>query len=266
MKKIGKNDEIIHFFKELSKTNKHKDYIFTDDLEVLKLANTYRLEIPYLLITSDMDYKEDTLSFINKLKQQAKESYEISLSTYETLQAKENHAGILAAIQMPKYSKEELGDFIIVLDRLEIPGNVGTIYRTLDACGATGVILVDPISKPHNPKITTSARGTNLLLPTVSMSYQEAKDFLQQSGFTIYLGEPELGLDYQSYTYSGKIALVFGNERFGIQEDWYNHPHQKVFIPMQGNNNSLNVGVATSIIVYEAAMQRNFKKNKKDLK
>ncbi|MDE6408536.1 MAG: hypothetical protein K2K48_05340 [Anaeroplasmataceae bacterium] len=259
MKKIGKNDEIIHFFKDLSKTNKHKDYVITDDLEVLKLANTYHLEIPYLLIT-EIEYKENTLQLIENLKQQAKECYEISLSTYETLQTKENHAGILAAIQIPKYSLNDLGDFIIVLDRLEIPGNIGTIYRTLDACGATGVILVDSISKPHNPKLTASARGTNLILPTVSMSYQEAQSFLQQNNYTIYLGEPELGLDYQSHHYNGKIALVFGNERYGIQEDWYNHPHQKVFIPMQGNNNSLNVGVATSIIVYEAAMQRNFKK------
>lgn len=261
MKKIGKNDEIVHFFKELSKTNKHKDYVMTDDLEVLKLANTYNLEIPYLLVTSDIQYKDDTLQFIDCLKQQAKECYEISLSIYESLQTKENHAGILAAIRIPQYTINDLGEFIVVLDRLEIPGNVGTIYRTLDACGATGVVLVDPISKPHNPKLTASARGTNLILPTVSMSYQDAQNFLQQNQYTIYLGEPELGQDYQSYSYKGKIALVFGNERFGIQEDWYNHPHQKVFIPMQGNNNSLNVGVATSIIAYEAAMQRNFKKD-----
>ncbi|MDE6660940.1 MAG: hypothetical protein K2J93_03840 [Anaeroplasmataceae bacterium] len=260
MKKIGKKDEIIHFFKELSKTNKHKEYVITDDLEVLKLASNYNLSVPYLLITTDISYKEDTLKLLEELKQKALECYEISLSTYQALQTKENHAGILAAIKLPIYAKEELGDFIIVLDRLEIPGNIGTIYRTLDACGATGVILVDPISKPHHPKLTASARGTNLLLPTITMSYLEALDFLQQNQYTIFLGEPELGLDYKSYSYEGKIAMVFGNERFGIQEDWYNHPHQKVYIPMQGNNNSLNVSVATSIIVYEAAMQRNFKK------
>ncbi|MCM1130654.1 MAG: hypothetical protein NC310_02905 [Roseburia sp.] len=261
MKKIGKNDDIIRFFKELLKTNKHKDYVLTDDLEVLKLTNTYHLEIPYLLLTSDIDYKEDTIKLIDSLKEQAKECYEISSSVYESLQTKENHAGILAAICIPKYTTKDLGDFIVVLDRLEIPGNIGTIYRTLDACGATGVILVNPISKPHNPKLTASARGTNLILPTVSMSYQEAQNFLQENQYTIYLGEPKLGKDYQSYSYREKIAFVFGNERYGIQEDWYNHPHQKVYIPMQGNNNSLNVGVATSIVVYEAAMQRNFKKD-----
>ena len=261
MKKIGKTDEIIHFFKDTLKTNKHKEYIITDDLEVLNIAYNHSLGIKYLLITSEIEFQPKTRELLEKLTMQAQECYEISLSTYEGLQTKENHAGLLAAIKIPTYTKKDLKDFVVVLDRLEIPGNIGTIYRTLDACGATGVLLLDPISKPNNPKITASARGTNLILPTLIMTYEEGQKFLQENGYTIYLGEPELGVDYKSYTYSGKIAIVVGNERFGIQQDWYNHPHQKVYIPMRGHNNSLNVGVATSILVYEAAMQRNFKKN-----
>lgn len=256
MKKIGKTDEIIRFFKECIKTNKHKEYVVTDDLEVLALANRYSLTISYMLITADTSYKPETLQLIDALSKQAKECYEISPSVYSLLQTKENHAGVVAAIQIPQYSLQDLKDFVVVLDHLEIPGNIGTIYRTLDACGATGVILVDPLTKPNNPKLTASARGTNLILPTICMSYQETQKFLLEEGYTIYLGEPELGQDYKSYTYQGKIAIVVGNERFGIQTDWYDHPHQKVFIPMEGNNNSLNVGVATSILAYEAYMKR----------
>ncbi|MDE7263985.1 MAG: hypothetical protein K2N64_04935 [Anaeroplasmataceae bacterium] len=259
MKKIGKTDPIIQFFKECLKTNLHKEFVITDDLEVLSLLHAYKLEIPYLLLTEGLDYKQETKALIEKLMKQASQTYEISISIYKSLQTKENHAGILAAVQIPTYSLDDLGDFVIVLDHLEIPGNIGTIYRTLDACGATGVILVDPISKPHNPKITASARGTNLIIPTVCLSYEEAQKFLLKKDYTIYLGEPKLGNDYQGYTYEGKIALVFGNERFGIQSQWYQNPHQKVYIPMKGNNNSLNVGVATSIIAYEAAMKRNFR-------
>lgn len=260
MKKIGKADPIIHFFKDTLKSNKNKDYIISDDLEVLKIVCQKKLEIKYLLVTADIEYKPETKQLLNELQKQAEESYEISLSTYEGIQTKENHAGIIAAIQFPIYSVDQLQDFVVVLDSLEIPGNVGTIYRTLDACGVTGVILVNPITKPTNPKLTAAARGTNLIIPTVTMTYEEAQTYLESQRYTIYLGEPKLGQDYQSYTYKGKIAIVVGNERFGIHEEWYSHPHQKVFIPMQGNNNSLNVGVATSILVYEAAMQRIFKK------
>ncbi len=258
MKKIGKSDPIIKQVKDVLKTNQYKNLVATDDLEILNLAIKYHLEISHLLITSDIEYKEQTKELLSQLIHHAQECFEISLATYKTIQTKDNHAGIVAIIKIPTYTLDDLKDFVIVLDHLEIPGNIGTIYRTLDACGATGVLLVDPITKPNHPKLLASARGTNLILPTVSLPYEQALDYLQKNGYTIYLGEPNLGLDYQKYSYEGKIAIVVGNERFGIQEDWYHHPHKKVYIPMVGNNNSLNVGVAASILVYEAAMKRKF--------
>lgn len=256
MKKIGKSDEIIRLFKDVLKTNKYKDLVATDDLEVLSLALKYKLEIPYFLMTSDLSYKESTKELIHELINHADQAFEISLSTSNLLQTKDNHAGIFGMIKIPTYQAKDLGEFIFVLDRLEIPGNIGTIYRTLDACGATGVILVDPITKLNSVKLLAAARGTNLIVPTVSLSYQEAIRYLSKEEYTLYLGEPELGLDYQTYDYKGKIAIVVGNERFGIQQDCYTHSHQKVFIPMQGNNHSLNVSVAASILAYEAAMKR----------
>ncbi len=261
MKKIGKKDDIFQFFKEAIKSNKHKDYVITDDLEVLELAYKFKLEITYLLITYDVEYQDKTQKLLLELQSVAKETFEIPFQTYQQLQLKDNHAGILAAIRLPLWQLEDLKDFIVVLDHLEIPGNIGTIYRTLDACGASGVILVNPITKQHNVKLTSAARGTNLIIPTVSLTYPEALQFLLDQNYTIYLGEPNLGLDYQNYEYRGKIAIVVGNERFGIEPDWYNHAHKKVFIPMKGNNNSLNVSIAASILVYEAAMKRHFHKN-----
>lgn len=256
MEKIGKSHNIVHLFKEVIK-GRHPDLIVTDDIEVLNIAIAYNYEIPYLLYSYEENFLEKTQLMLNQLINKANEVYEISNSTYQTIQTKENHAGIIAIIKLKSYQFQDLKDFIFVLDRLELPGNIGTIYRTLDACKATGVILVDPITKPNNLKITSSARGTNLIIPTVCSTYDEALTYLQNNNYDIYLGEPKLGKNYQQYEYQNKIAIVVGNERFGINEDWYNHQHLKVFIPMAGNNNSLNVSVAASILAYEAAMKRN---------
>ena len=136
----------------------------------------------------------------------------------------------------------------------------GTIYRTLDSAKCDGVILVDPISKINNDRITSSSRGCNLIIPTLSLSYMEAKELLIEYGFTPYLGEPILWYDYQEYSYNDKTALVVGNERFGINPDWYNQKANKVFIPMEGNQNSLNVGVAASILAYEVYMKKYYKR------
>lgn len=256
MEKIGKGHPVVHLFKEIQKTNKHPNLITTDDLEVLQIAIDYNYEIPYLLYCFDKEYQEKTLSLLNKLKTKANIIYEISTSTYQLLKTKENHAGILACLTLKEHTFQELGDFILVLDSLEIPGNIGTIYRTLNACTATGVILTNPVTKQNSSKLLASARGTNLILPTLSLSYEKALQYLLENDYTIYLGEPELGRSYQEYSYKGKIAIVVGNERFGINKDWYLHPHQKVYIPMEGNTNSLNVGVAASILAYEAYMKR----------
>jgi TrmH family RNA methyltransferase len=257
MEKIGKNHD---------KYKLMKDYIkkcplgitISDDLQVLSIAVEYNLEIDLLLYDYETEYKEDTKDLLNKLINKANEVYEISHTSYSTLALKENHAGIIALIKLKEYQKEDFKDFdfIMVLDRLEIPGNIGTIYRTLDSAKCDGVILVDPISKINNEKITSSSRGCNLIIPTLSMSYNEAQEFINTYKFNAYLGEPKLGLNYQEYDYDEKVAIVVGNERFGINPDWYNHKNKMVYIPMDGCQNSLNVGVAASILAYEVYMKK----------
>lgn len=256
--KIAKGHTAYKKMRDILKTNLYPDLTVADDIQILKIALEYNLSIPLLLYVNDYEYQEETRILLDSLIKQSAEVYEISASSYEGLALKENHAGIVAAVQISCY---KLSDFkekelLFVLDRLEIPGNIGTIYRTLDAIHTDGVILSDSISKLHNPKLTAASRGCNLIIPTVSCKHEEAIAWLIEQGYTVYLGEPQLGLDYQAYDYTGKTAIVVGNERFGIQHEWYEFPHKKVYIPMEGNQNSLNVGVAASVLAYEAYMKR----------
>lgn len=259
---ISKTNETFIFIKDVLKTNKYPDYTFTDDIQVLSNALKYNLEIKTLLYSYEEEFKDSTKELLNMLKDKAINVFEASNKTVESLLSKENHAKIIAIIKINKFDLDYFKnlDYIFVLDRLEIPGNLGTIYRTLDSTKCSGVIIVDEITRLSNYKVTSSSRGTNLLIPTISLSYTEANKFLEDNSFRIMLGEPELGLNYKEIGYDGKIAIVVGNERFGINNDWYNHKHERVFIPMDGNNNSLNVGVAASILAYEAYMNKIYKK------
>lgn len=258
MERIAKTHAKFKLMRDYIKTTHNKNITVSDDLQVLSLAIEYNLTIELLFYDFEVEYKEETKALLNKLISNAKEVYEISHTSYQALSLKDNHAGIIAAIQLKEYTYNDFKDFnfIMVLDHLEIPGNIGTIYRTLDSCKCDGVILVDSISKINNEKITSSSRGCNLIIPTLSLSYNEALSFIKEYGFTPYLGEPKLGLDYKSYDYKDKTAIVVGNERFGINPDWYNHEAKMVYIPMDGNQNSLNVGVAASILAYEIYMKK----------
>ncbi len=256
---VAKNNEIIKDFKNIIKNiNKYKDLTVSDDLQVLKIALDFNLEIKKLFYVNDISYQENTKNLLENLKTKALDVYEISSKTYESLKLKENHAGIIALIKMPNYNLDYFKklDYVIVLDKLEIPGNLGTIYRTCDSINVKGIILVDEVTKLNNINTTSSSRGCNLIIPTISLSYDEALNFLLNNGYNIYLGEPILGKNYQEYDYNEKVALVMGNERFGINQDWYNHQHKAVYIPMEGNQNSLNVAIATSIIAYEIYMKK----------
>ncbi|MGM9968938.1 MAG: TrmH family RNA methyltransferase [Anaeroplasma sp.] len=257
MERISRNHEKIKNIKKLIKSS-DEEYTISDDLQILKIVLDYNITIDTLLYNYECEYKEETRNLLNNLIQKAINTYEISSKTYEELALKENHAGIIALIKFPKYQIKDFinKEFLVVLDHLEIPGNIGTIYRTLDSVKCDGIIMLDSVSKVTNQKITSSSRGCNLIIPTLDLNYDDALEFLQNNNYDIYLGEPNLGLNYQQYNYKGKIALVVGNERFGINKDWYNHPHKNVFIPMDGNQNSLNVSVAASIIAYEAYMKR----------
>lgn len=263
LQRLSKKHEIIKNLRNLIKNNHQTNYVFTDDVNVIELAFSKGLQFHQFFICENEDnpYKPETMELINRIIQIADESYLINQQTFTSFSQKENSIGLIAIIKLPLFSSNDLTnhDFIVVCDHLENPGNLGTIYRTADSAQVDAIICVDSITKRNNPKLTASARGCNLLIPTWETTFDEAKAWLNANHYQIYLGEPELGNDYQSYDYQGKIAIVVGNERFGINQKWYEKEHSKVFIPMKGSNNSLNVSVAASILIYEAMMKRNKK-------
>ncbi len=257
MEKISKQHEKFKYIRD--SIRKCPDgYTITDDIDIIDLALKKNLEISLTLYAYDNNYSEMALNIIKELTNKSKEIYEISSTSYDSLKLKDNHAGIIVMIKLNEYTFDDFKnkEFLVVLDHLEIPGNMGTIYRTLDSINIDGVIIVDKITKPNNINVTSSSRGTNLIIPTISTTYDDALKFLLDNDYNIYLGEPILGKPYNDYDYKGKTAIVVGNERFGINGDWYNHKSKNVFIPMEGTQNSLNVSIALSVIAYEAYMKR----------
>lgn len=257
---IGKNNPLCKDLKVKLKADKCEE-IITDDLAIINLALANNNEILALFYVNK-EYKAETKAILEELLTKCLNSYEITEEMFVSLASKDNKAGIITIIKRPKHTLNEIQNlsFISVCDHLEIPGNLGTILRTCDSAKVDALLIVDPVTKINSRKFLAASRGLELVIPCIECSYQEALEFLLKHNFDIYLGEPLLGKNYQEYNYQTKTAIVVGNERYGINNDWYQHPHLKVFIPMSGHQNSLNVGVAASIIIYEAAMKRNFAK------
>ena len=223
MEKLTKNSPFLKELKSLIKKN-DPNYVIIEDLNSLEIALNFNHELEYFIYTDNIDYHPDTKRIINNSLSLAKKSYSMNKNVFDMLALKDNAIGFVALINIKTDDISKLKDkeFLVVCDRLELPGNLGTIYRTMDSANCDGMILVDPITKFYNPKLVLAARGTNLIIPTVSLTFEEALKYLIDNNYNIYLGEPKLGKTYQEYDYNGKIAIVVGNERFGINPLWYN--------------------------------------------
>lgn len=257
---INKNNDIIIRYKDLLKGS-NNEYVATDDVNTISLAYKYGIEIEEFFYCSEIDYHEDTSKLIQDLTSYSKNVSVISKKTYESLANKDNSVGLFGIIVINNngFDKIKDKDFLVVCDGLEIPGNLGTIYRTMDSANVQGCIITNLVTHPFTNKNTISSRGCNLLVPTWIDSFENVSSFLINNGYDVYLGEPIEGKCYKDYDYKGKIAIVVGNERFGIDDRWYridSDKIRKVFIPMYGSNNSLNVAVAASILIYEAKLSR----------
>lgn len=144
----------------------------------------------------------------------------------------------------------------IYCDNINDPGNLGTIIRTADAAGFGGVFLSPGCVDLYSPKTVRSSMGSFFNIETISNFGYDALFELKKQGFNLYCGA--LSKDSRVYTdidFKEPSVIVVGNEANGVSDDILNHC-EHIIIPMYGRAESLNVGVASAVLMYEAVRQR----------
>jgi RNA methyltransferase, TrmH family len=141
---------------------------------------------------------------------------------------------------------------------MEIPGNLGTLIRTLDACGADCVVLTSKRTRLTHPKVLRSSQGMSMKVPSLEFAeISDAIGWLARNNFTVYLADTDNSINYRQADYQGRTAIVVGSERYGISPPWYEQGFQRIGIPMLGAADSLNVSVSASVLLYEARARKN---------
>lgn len=165
--------------------------------------------------------------------------------------------GILAVVAKAEVRKEDfiglLGSNFIVLDRLQDPGNIGTILRTADAAGYRLAILMKGTADVYAPKVVRAATGSLFRMPVVSMaSTEELVEFTRAAGKKLTATCLDAQRCYYDEDLTHDIALVIGNEGSGVAPALIESSELRIKIPMQGNIESLNAAVAAGVLMYEA--------------
>jgi RNA methyltransferase, TrmH family len=146
--------------------------------------------------------------------------------------------------------------FVLVVEAIEKPGNLGTILRSADAAGAHAVLVCDPVTDVFNPNVVRSSTGVLFSVPVVVASSGDVRTELRDRGIRVVATTPDADVLYTDADLRGPLALVMGSEMHGLSPFWLAGSDATVRIPMAGQADSLNVAMATLVTLFEAVRQR----------
>ncbi len=156
----------------------------------------------------------------------------------------------IAAVVHIREGREIVGAPLLLIDAIQDPGNLGTIIRTADAAGFSGIILGKGTVDVFNDKVIRSTQGSLFHIPIMQGDLEEAIPKLKAEGYSVWASALEGAEIYNSVSPDGKLALILGNEGSGIQKPLLKLADKIVKIPIYGKAESLNVSIAAGILMY----------------
>lgn len=239
-----------------SKARKKQNIFVVEGVKEMELA----LESDFQLI--ELYYCETVFIETHFLENiPLKNLFKVSQKLFEKLSYR-NTGGIIALFKTKHLELKDLKlketPLIIVLERIEKPGNLGAILRTADAANVDAVITCDPVIDIYNPNVIRSSVGCIFSVPVVKTTAEKAIPWLKEKKITLYATYlHDRTLSIYKANFRKKTALIMGTEATGITSTWIENSDEMIKIPMHGKIDSLNVSNATSICVFEALRQRS---------
>lgn len=189
--------------------------------------------------------------------------FSLSGQAYSKIAYRESTEGVVAVVQEKRLALDDVKfgrkwetPLVLVVERVEKPGNLGALLRTADACGIDAVLVCDPLTDLYNPNLIRSSLGGIFTNQVVACSNEEALAWLKKNGITIFTAQLQDSKWYYDTDMEQPTAIVMGTESTGLTDFWRNEAKAKIKIPMLGELDSLNVSVSAAVLCYEAVRQR----------
>jgi len=244
-----------------SKERKEQDLFVIEGARELYLALgvSYPLDTVFICpeLFSKTDYPEITTKIPSSIL------VEVSLPVFQKIAYRENSDGVVALAKPKPHALSDLklsdNPFIIVLEAVEKPGNLGAILRTADAAKADAVIVCDPLTDVYNPNVIRSSIGCVFTVLVAIATQSDTFSFLKENKIQILAAELQSSQFYADTDFTQACAIVMGTEADGLTRFWIERADARIKIPMRGKIDSLNVSVSTAVLTFEAMRQRGFK-------
>jgi TrmH family RNA methyltransferase len=213
---------------------------------------------PTRFILFDETLNDRGMAQVEGLRSRGVDVEEISTSLMKSLSETESPQGILAVLELTNLPLPNLPTFILIPDQIRDPGNLGTLLRTAAAAGVQAVLLPPETTDAFAPKVVRSGMGAHFRLPIHSRTWDEIAQVVKFAGLQVLLAEMD-GESCWVTNLRQPLALVIGGEADGASEQARMMANGKISIPMPGQAESLNAGVAGSVLMFEVVRQRQSK-------
>lgn len=255
-------------FKQLkilaSRSGRAKSGLFLlEGVRLVEEALAANIPLQHAVFSSQLERNQRGLDCLAALAQRGIEPVPMDDKLLCELASTERPQGILVAARLPLNLTDEAafwaqGDVWLLIDGVQDPGNLGTILRTAEALGVDRVVALKGTVDPYNEKVIRSAMGAIFRL---SLAHDQESDFvlakLRQNGVQIVVSALHNSEPYQQARFAQRLALVVGNEGAGVSSFWLEASDLIVQIPIMGQAESLNVAVATGILLAKIAENRS---------
>jgi TrmH family RNA methyltransferase len=203
----------------------------------------------------DDSLSERGLRLVEKLESKKIEVEKVESKLLQSLSETETPQGILAILEFSQLPIPHSPDFVLIPDQIRDPGNLGTLLRSAAAAGVQAVLLPPEATDAFGPKVVRAGMGAHFRLPIHSMGWEEIEQLRESANMQIFLADMD-GKSCWETDLRQPLALIIGGEAEGASEQARKLATQKISIPMSGDIESLNAGVAGSVLMFEVMRQR----------
>lgn len=220
------------------------------------------LRVDTVFVCWEAIHSDEARKRIGQLAQRAGRAFQVSEKTLARITERGGRSdGLVVLAEMPHWEPEflPLADdaLVLVADGMEIPGNLGTLLRTMDAVQADCLVMTNRKTRMSHPKVLRASQGMSARVPHLDFEDTgEAIAWLTEHRFTVYLADTDDSISYRQADYSGRTAIVVGSEKYGIRKDYHDAGFPRIGIPMLGYADSLNAAVSASVFLYEARARK----------
>ena len=245
-----------NLFKEIKKLKEKKHRIksnkyLIEGLRFVEEAIKSNVSIDSIIFTES--FKEKNPELFLKINENIK-LIQMNEALLKQLCSTENPQGIVGVINMQNKELKS-GELVVLVDKVQDPGNMGTIIRTAHAAGAAGIVMTKGTVDIYNDKTLRSTMGSIFYIPIVEDDSLDFVKSLKKEGYKLVVSSLQGKNNFFEENLQGKVMIAVGNEGNGVSDKVYDIADIKVKIPMPGEAESLNVAVATSIMIYEKIRQ-----------